>query len=136
MSPYFFYHKNGLTLYVLVYVDDIIVVSSKTSAVDALLSDLQSDFALKDLGPLHYFLDIEVTRHKGGLILSQGKYASDLIARVGMKGCKPVATPLSVTEKLSAYEGEPLDVENATKFRSIVGALQYLTLTRPDIALL
>jgi hypothetical protein len=55
---------------VLVYVDDIIVASSSPQAVDALLVDLQKDFALKDLGPLHFFLGIEVKRNSQGLVLS------------------------------------------------------------------
>lgn len=51
-----------------------------------------------------------------------------------MTNCKPVSTPLSTSEKLSAYEGDPLGPEDITRYRSIVGALQYLTLTRPDIS--
>jgi histone deacetylase 1/2 len=51
-----------------------------------------------------------------------------------MNKCKAVDTPLSSTEKLSVTEGEPLGVKDATRYRSIVGALQYLTLTRPDIS--
>lgn len=51
-----------------------------------------------------------------------------------MKGCKPMNTPLSVNMKLSSQNGVPLKSEEATKYQSIVGALQYLTLTRPDIA--
>jgi histone deacetylase 1/2 len=67
-------------------------------------------------------------------VLTQEKYASDLLKRVGMSDCKPVSTPLSTSEKLSLYEGILLDPEDATRYRSIVRALQYLTLTRPDIA--
>ncbi|WVZ95958.1 hypothetical protein U9M48_041658, partial [Paspalum notatum var. saurae] len=51
-----------------------------------------------------------------------------------MLTCKPVSTPLSVSEKLSRTEGEPLSLDDSTKYRSIVGGLQYLTLTRPDIS--
>jgi len=51
-----------------------------------------------------------------------------------MTNCKPSPTPLPATEKLSRYEGNPLSVNDSTKYRSIVGALQYLTLTRPDLA--
>jgi histone deacetylase 1/2 len=63
----------------LIYVDDIVVASSSEKDVDALLHDLGLDFALKDLGELHYFLGIEVKKVHDGIILSQEKYASDLL---------------------------------------------------------
>jgi histone deacetylase 1/2 len=118
----------------LIYVDDIIVTGSSQEAIVALLCDLKQDFALKDLGDLHYFLGIEVRKNKEGIILSQEKYARDILARVGMLKCKPSVTPLSASEKLSKYEGDLLSPSDSTKYRSIVGALQYLTLTRPDLA--
>jgi hypothetical protein len=130
----FFYSQGNIHMFVLVYVDDIIVASSSEQATKAFLQDLHDEFALKDLGELHYFLGIEVTKAKDGLILSQEKYASDLLKKEGMSDCKPVATPLSTTEKLSLHEGTVLGENDSTKYRSIVGALQYLTLTRPDIA--
>ena len=80
----------------LVYVDDIIVVSSTPEATTALLQDLNKKFALNDLGDLHYFLGIEVNRVQDGIILSQGKYAVDVLKRVGMSECKAVTTPLPV----------------------------------------
>jgi histone deacetylase 1/2 len=89
---------------------------------------------LKDLGELHYFLGIEVHKTNGGILLTQEKYVSDLLKRVGMANCKPVNTPLSTSEKLSLYEGSPLGAHDTTRYKSIVGALQYLTLTRPDIS--
>jgi histone deacetylase 1/2 len=115
-------------------VDDIIVTSSSNKAIDALLQDLNSAFALKDLGDLHYFLGIEVKRFNQGITLTQEKYALDLLDRVGLKACKALPTPLSSSEKLSVTEGELLGPEDSTRYRSIVGALQYLTLTRPDIS--
>jgi histone deacetylase 1/2 len=118
---------------VLVYVDDIIVTSSSNKAIVALLQDLGSAFALKDLGDLHFFLGIEVNKFKQGIILTQKKYALDLLDRVGLKGCKSLPTPLSSSDKLSLTEGELLGPEDGTRYMSIVGALQYLTLTRPDI---
>lgn len=130
----FIYNKKNVTIYLLIYVDDIIVTSSSNQAIEALLADLKDNFALKDLGDLHYFLGIQVTRTSDDLILSQEKYAADLLSKVGMSNCKPVSTPMSASEKLSVNDGEPLSPEDATKYRSIVGALQYLTLTRPDIA--
>jgi histone deacetylase 1/2 len=110
------------------------VASSSPQAIDALLVDLQKDFALKDLGPLHFFLGIEVKRNSHGLVLSQSRYASDILSRSGMANCKSIDTPLSSTEKLSVTEGRSLSMDDSTRYRSLVGALQYLTLTRPDIA--
>ena len=94
----------------------------------------KKEFALKDLGDLHYFLGIEVKKIQGGLILRQERYATDILARCGMDKCKAIDTPLSSTEKLSAVEGDTLGPVDSTKYRSLVGALQYLTLTRPDIS--
>ena len=130
----FFYNKGKITIYLLVYVDDIIVASSSQEAVTKLLEDLKQEFDLKDLGDLHYFLGIEVKKISNGILLCQEKYASDIIKRVGMHNCKPVSTPLSTSEKLSIEEGEKLGQEDSTRFRSIVGALQYLTLTQPDLS--
>jgi histone deacetylase 1/2 len=129
----FYYPLRGISMSVLVYVDDIIVASSSQQATDALLVDLQAEFALKDLGDLHYFLGIEVKKVPDGLHLSQERYAADVLSRSGMDKSKSVDTPLSPSEKLSLLDGDPLCEAEATKYRSVVGALQYLTLTRPDI---
>lgn len=58
----------------------------------------------------------------------------DILSRVGMTKCKPSSTPLSASEKLSRHEVEALSSEDCTRYRSVVGALQYLTLTRPDLS--
>jgi hypothetical protein len=107
----------------LIYVDDIVVASLSEKAVDALLQDLGLAFALKDLGALHYFLGTEVKKVHDGIILSQEKYASDLLHRVNMQICKTVDTPLSVSDKLSLSDGEVLSGDESTRYRSIVGAL-------------
>jgi histone deacetylase 1/2 len=130
----FIFNKSGIIIFVLVYVDDIIVTSSSNKAIASLLQDLSSSFALKDLGDLHFFLGIEVKKFSQGIGLTQEKYALDLINRVGLKNCKSLPTPLSTSENLSLIEGELLGPQDGTRYRSIVGALQYLTLTRPDIA--
>jgi histone deacetylase 1/2 len=121
-------------MFILIYVDDIIVTGSSDHAINALLQDLKANFAIKDLGDLHYFLGIEVKKIHNGLLLTQEKYATDLLDRVGMHGCKPAPTPLSSSEQLSLTDGTPLGSEDSSQYRSIVGALQYLTLTRPDLA--
>jgi histone deacetylase 1/2 len=104
----FYYQKGKYTMFVLVYVDDIIVASSSQEATNALLKDLEKDFALKYLGDLHYFLGIEVKTLPDGLKLSQERYATDMAKRAGMSNCKAINTPLSNIDKLSAAEGEKL----------------------------
>jgi histone deacetylase 1/2 len=113
----FYYNKGGYTLFVFfVYIDDIIVASSSQAAIDALLRDLQLEFALKDLGDLHYFLGIEVKRTQDGLVLSQQKNASNILIRAGMSNCKPIDTPLSSSEKLSIVDGDKLGLEDSTRY--------------------
>jgi histone deacetylase 1/2 len=121
-------------MFVLVYVDDIIVASSSCEATSALLKDLEKEFALKDLGDLHYFLGMEVKRTEQGLVMSQQRYAADVLKRTWMNKSKAIDTPLLVSEKLSVNDGSPLGLEAASNYRSVVSALQYLTLTRPDLA--
>jgi hypothetical protein len=130
----FIYRKGSITIYLLVYVDDIVVTSSSPAAIDALLANLKYDFALKDLDSLSYFLGIQVQQLSDGILLTQEKYASNILRRGGMLTCKPVATPMAIGEKLSAHDGEKLGPEEVTKYRSIVMALHYLSLTWPDLA--
>jgi hypothetical protein len=125
----FFLSNKQATMFVLVYVDDIIVLSSSQGAIDVLLKNLLKAFALKDLGDLHYFFGIEVTKTKEGILLTQHKYAIELLKKVGMISCKSISTLLSTLEKLSAHSGEFLGPNDAMEYRSIVGGLQYLTLT-------
>jgi histone deacetylase 1/2 len=125
----FYYNKGNVAIFVLVYVDDIIMASSSREATRALLRDLEKDFALKDLGDLHYFLGMKVKKVDNGLVMSQQRYAADVLKRTRMDKSKPVDTPLSVSEKLSASDGVLLSSEDASRYRSVVGAIQYLTLT-------
>jgi hypothetical protein len=121
-------------MFILVYVDYIIVASSTSEGVTTLLQDLKKVFSLKDLGGLHYFLGIEANKIRDGLVLTQEKYAAYLLKKSGMANCKPMSTPLCTSKKLSLHEGSLLGPKDPTQYRSLVGALQYLTLTRPDIS--
>jgi hypothetical protein len=87
---------------------------------------------MKDLGHLSYFLGIGVTRHKEGLFLSQKKYAESILSRAGMSSCKSCPTPFDTKSKMSATHSVPY--EDPSLYRSLAGALQYLTFTRPDIS--
>jgi histone deacetylase 1/2 len=117
-----------------VYVDDIVIAGSTPSVVDCLVRSLSASFPIKDLGPLHYFLGLEAARTSGGLTLTQRKYALDLLHRVSMENCRPTSTPLATAERLARDSGTALSTEDAFRYRSVVGGLQYLTLTRPDIS--
>ncbi|KAK0576029.1 hypothetical protein LWI29_010847 [Acer saccharum] len=123
---------GGALLYLLIYVDDIILTGSSTTQVEQFVDTLARRFSLKDLGSLSYFLGVEVLPHKHGILLSQRRYIMDLLARTKMTGAKPVQTPLPTSPPISLYSGTPL--EDPTTYRTVVGSLQYLSLTRPDIS--
>jgi hypothetical protein len=92
---------------------------------------LQQEFSLKDLGQLHHFLGMHVQHTSSGLYLSQRQYMIEILERASMSDYKPCTTPVDINPKLSA-DGDP--VSDATNFRSLAGALQYLTFARPDIS--
>ncbi|XP_021979082.1 uncharacterized mitochondrial protein AtMg00810-like [Helianthus annuus] len=128
----FTYHYGGDIAYLLIYVDDIILTTSTDSLREKLMGSLAAEFAMKDLGPLSYFLGITVSRIRQTMFLSQKSYALDIVNRAGMSSCNPVGTPVDTKPKLAATSGTPF--EDPKLYRSLVGALQYLTFTRPDIS--
>lgn len=130
----FVFNKSDITIYVLVYVDDIIIISSHSSATERLIKQLSSDVVVKDLGPLRYFLRIEATPKDDWLVLTQHKYVSNLLHKMKMQYIKPIDTPMSNLEKLSRDCGTTLSEDDTHIYRSTMGSLQYLTLTRPVIA--
>lgn len=123
---------NALKKFVLVYVDDIIVIGSSPSAIHSFTDSLKEKFHLRDLGQLSYFLGIEAQRYNEGLHLRQAKYISDLLDSTKMIDAKPLACPSTSGMKLSSENGTLLS--DPTKYRHVVGALQYYTITRPDIS--
>ncbi|XP_016675126.1 uncharacterized mitochondrial protein AtMg00810-like [Gossypium hirsutum] len=122
---------GGMLLYVLVYVDDIIVIGNHQSSIDEFVTALDTQFSLKDLGPFSYFLGIEVLPTTNGLFLSQRKYIIDLLKRAEIECAKGSPTPMATSTRLSQHDGSA--IENESDYRSIVGALQYVLITRPDI---
>ncbi|KAH9668128.1 retrovirus-related pol polyprotein from transposon RE1 [Citrus sinensis] len=126
---------KGIIL-VLIYVDDVLVTGPDSVLLEAFITNLSKVFALKDLGLVSYFLGIEVSYTDHGMHLSQTKYIKDLLAKASMQNCKETETPFSTGYKLERAAKGLLgaEFENPTLYRSIVGGLQYLILTRPDIA--
>ena len=93
---------------------------------------MNSHFALKELDLVSYFLGIKVTRTESSLHLCQSKYIQDILKKTNMADCKGSSTPMCVGHKLSKYGGDPFP--DPTLYRSTIGSLQYVTITRPEIA--
>ncbi|KAM6584466.1 hypothetical protein CsatB_011468 [Cannabis sativa] len=128
-----FFYKHGTdVIFVLIYVDDIVVTGNNNNKLKGFISELNRRFTLKDLGSLHYFLGIEVYRDVTGLYLTQTKYIEDLLRRHNLTNLKPCPTPATAGRPMSITEGELLS--NPTIYRSVIGGLQYLSHTRPDIS--
>ncbi|KAM1547885.1 hypothetical protein ACFX1Z_009145 [Malus domestica] len=125
-------HVGSSIVILLLYVDDIIITSSATDAIQQVISALRKKFDIKDLGSLHFFLGIQITKTKAGLFLSQEKCIQDLLKKTKMFDSKSAAIPCLPYSRLLKDDGQPYN--NPSLYRSIVGALQHLVFTRPDIA--
>ena len=116
----------------IVYIDDVIITGDDKKGIDDLKRYLQNSFRTKDLGKLRYFLGIEVARFKEGINLSQRKYVLDILEETGLLGSKPMETPMDPNVKLYEDQGELLS--NPERYYHLVGKLNYLTITHPDIS--
>lgn len=130
------YHseKEGATLLVLVYVDDLLIAGTKTE-VAALMQRLKERFTIRDLGDSAFFLGMEILRDRKSrtLALSQRKYTRDILKRFEMQDCKPRSLPMAAGTKIRK-EGTPLDTQ-LYPYAEAVGSLMYLAVcTRPDIS--
>ncbi|GKV19801.1 hypothetical protein SLEP1_g30019 [Rubroshorea leprosula] len=119
-------------VFLLLDVDDMIVTGDDATSVEELKQSLSKNFEMKDFGVLNYFLKLEVTFSDNGCLLSQVKYASDLISKVELNDGKSVSTPLEPNVKFTPMDGFPLS--DPTRYRQLVGSLIYLTTTRSTIA--
>nr|GFC19437.1 hypothetical protein [Tanacetum cinerariifolium] len=103
--------------------------SNNKGTIDNIICLLGSAFVIKDLGPLNYFLGIEIVLHVSGILLSQKKYILELLQSVGLSKCNLVSSPMVTSSSLS------LDYSIAfLKYQQVMGSLQYVTLSQPDIA--
>ena len=129
-SVFFKNFSSGIILLV-VYVDDIVITESDSKSISSLKSFFHSQLHTKDLGMLRYFLGIEVLRNKHGIFLSQRKYVLDLLSETRKLGVKPCTSPMVLGVHLTK---EDEVFENPERYIRLVGKLNYLTVTRPDIA--
>ncbi|KAL5566072.1 hypothetical protein UlMin_029236 [Ulmus minor] len=126
------FKDSGQVIFILIYVDDMIVTGNNQVSLQVFVDKLHELFALKDLGFLHLFLGIEVVRDASGMYLTQSKYIEDLLEKTAMLNTKPCPMPAAVGKPLVALGGEPM--KNQRLYKSIIGSLQYVTHTRPDLA--
>ncbi|XP_028081589.1 uncharacterized protein LOC114283003 [Camellia sinensis] len=123
--------SHSITI-LLIYVDDILLIGSDSSYISSLITHMHSTFSMKELGLLNYFLGIAVTSSSSGYFLSQQKYATEILVKAGMTNCKSSPSPMTITS--SSDPAADLPFSQPSLYRSLVGALQYLTITRPDLA--
>ncbi|XP_059315208.1 retrovirus-related Pol polyprotein from transposon RE1 isoform X2 [Lycium ferocissimum] len=100
-----FTRKSGSDIVIiLVYVDDLLITGNNVKLLCSTRKDLQNRFKMKDLGEFKFFLGIECARSSKGIVLSQRKYALELIAESGLGGAKNASTPLELNQKLTSVQ--------------------------------
>ena len=127
----FILSHGSVTMYLLLYVDDIIITGNNSTTISNIISQLSTAFELKDLGHLRYFLGLQIDYKKARFFVHQNKYLTDLLHKFNMTNCKAASTPIATINVLSTTS---IDILNdPTPYCSLVGALQYAMFTRPDI---
>jgi hypothetical protein len=124
--------ERGNQILICLYVDDLIVTSSKLIEIESFKAQMMKEFEMTDLGKLTYFVGMEFTEVPEGLAMHQMKYASDILKRFNMVNCNPSSSPAETNLKLVMNEEEEL--VDPTLFKKIVVSLRYLCNNRPDIA--
>jgi hypothetical protein len=130
----FIKNNKDHSVFILVWVDDMLIASESLAAVDETKTLLKKAFTITDIGEARFFLGMEVYRDRkaGELKLSQARMTKELVKKYMLEDAKPKATPLTAATKLSK-EGKPL--QEGRKYSELVGSLMYLsTCTRADIS--
>nr|GEU72732.1 retrovirus-related Pol polyprotein from transposon TNT 1-94 [Tanacetum cinerariifolium] len=118
-------------LVVQVYVDDIIIGSTHPRYTQLFSDLMKSHFEMSMMGEMTFFLGLQVNQSPCGIFINQSIYVLKILKKYGMESCDPVGTPMEIRDKLDLDQnGTPVD---ATKYRSMIGALMYLMSSRPDI---
>ena len=128
----FFCKKQSKLLMVLIYVDDILVIDDDSTMISQVIIDLGNQFTLKTQGEVNHFLGFEACTNSTSLVLTQTKYIHDLLIKTNMNSSKPCSNPICLNQKPALNNSKSFDLPSL--YRSTVMALQYLTMTRPNIS--
>lgn len=128
----FILRRGSSLVYMLIYVDDIIITGNDCVLLQQILDSLATRFSVKEPEDLNYFLGIEAVRTSTDLHITQRRYILDLLSRFNLMNAHPVSTPMAPHPRLTIKMGTPLS--DPKEYRSAVGSLQYLAFTRPDIS--
>ncbi|GMI78367.1 cysteine-rich RLK (RECEPTOR-like protein kinase) 8 [Hibiscus trionum] len=130
-SSLYFKEPQGNIVYVMVYVDNIVVTGTNASEVNLVIEGIGQAFSLKDLGQLTYFLGMNVQVVDQGIVLSQKKHILEFLEKTKMSDATPTPTPMITSPQLSSRDDNP--IEDGSLYRQVVGTLQHICTTRPDI---
>lgn len=124
-------HLEKEVIVISLYVDDLLITGSSQELIDQVKEDMKQAFEMTDLGKMHYFLSMEISQSREGIFICQKRYVKEMLKKFSMENCKPVSTHLMQNLKLIKDDGGRKTDEKI--YRSLVGSLLYLTITRPDI---
>jgi len=131
----FFKFASSYTLFVLVYVNDILITRSSETAITDLITRLNSFSSLKDLGRIHHFFGIQVScTPSGEMHLSHTQYIRDILRKTNMLTSNPQASPMISSLRLKQSSSSSEVFYDPTLYKSVIGALQYLLVTRPKLS--
>ena len=131
-DPNVYLQQIGIVLQVIVlYVDDLLITGSGNTSIGSIKASLHSEFAMTDLGLLRQFLGLEIEQYERGIMLSQPKYASNLLNKFNMVYCNISKFPFLSGIKLCEFGNSPL--VDCTLYRKLVSSFLYITHTRHNL---
>jgi len=130
-------YRKCFCTYLVVYVDDILIFSRYKEEADEIVRIIGKEYEIRDLGEVSYFLEVEIKRDPGGILLNKNTYIKDMIHRFKMEECRPVYTPLEpgviLTKQDSPKSEDEKEKMRDIPYREIIGCLYISQCTCPDI---
>lgn len=127
--------RNGSTMIVMTYVDDMLIACDNVTWLKSLKEELIKDFKVRDLGLASCCLGIQIQQKKEEIKLTQEKYINDVLLQFGMNEANPISTPMDPGSRLDKRKRGRDDNKTNRPYRELIGFLMYIAIgTRPDIA--